>query len=39
MLNDEQRIRFTKRWTQAQPAVAMYVRATVRDADAANDIL
>jgi len=39
MLSEQQQIQFTKLWTEAQPAVAMYVRAMVRDAHAASDIL
>ena len=39
MIDDEQQIRFTQNWTKAQPDVAAYVRAVVRDADAAKDIV
>ena len=39
MIDDEQQVRFTQNWTKAQPDVAAYVRAVVRDADAAKDIV
>lgn len=39
MLDNEQQIRFTQLWTEAQPAVASYVRAVVRDAHVAKDII
>ena len=39
MLKDAQHTRFTEFWTDAQPAVLAYVRAVVRDAHAARDIV
>jgi len=39
MLDNEQQVRFTQLWTEAQPAVAAYVRAVVRDAHVAKDIV
>ena len=39
MLDDEQQVRFTQLWTETQPAVAAYVRALVRDSQAAHDIV
>ncbi|MDM4016468.1 sigma-70 family RNA polymerase sigma factor [Roseiconus lacunae] len=38
-MRSEQQIRFTKLWTEVQPAVAMYVRAIVRDPHATSDIV
>jgi len=39
MLDDEQQMQFTRLWTEAQPAVAAYVRAVVRDSHVAKDIV
>lgn len=39
MLNNDQQVQFTRLWTAAQPAVAAYVRAVVRDAHVAKDIV
>lgn len=39
MLDDLQQERFTRLWTDAQPAVAGYVHAIVRDAAAAKDLV
>ena len=39
MLDDKQQLQFTRFWTEAQPAVAAYVRAVVRDSDVAKDIV
>ena len=39
MLDEEKQVRFTQLWTEAQPAVAAYVRAIVRDSHASKDIV
>ena len=39
MLNNEEQEQFTRLWTEAQPSVAGYVRAVVRDVDVARDLL
>jgi len=39
MLDNKQQIRFTQLWTEAQPAVASYVRAVVRDSHVAKDVV
>lgn len=39
MLNNEDQEQFTRLWTQAQPSVAGYVRAVVRDVDVAKDVV
>lgn len=39
MLDSDQQVQFTQLWTQAQPAVAAYVRAVVRDTHVAKDIV
>ena len=39
MLDAEKQIRFTQLWTEAQPAVAAYVRAIVRDSHTSKDIV
>lgn len=39
MLSARDQERFTRLWTEAQPAVAGYVHATVRDVAAAKDIV
>ena len=38
-MDEDRQIRFTKLWTEAQPAVADYVQAVVRDSHAAKDIV
>ena len=38
-LDEEAQLRFTQLWTDAQPAVAAYLRAVVRDVDLAKDIV
>ena len=39
MLNNKEQEQFTRLWTQAQPSVAGYVRAIVRDGDVAKDVV
>lgn len=39
MPNEEQQLRFMRLWTAAQPAVANYVHALVRDRAVADDVL
>ena len=39
MLDEENQIRFTQLWTEAQPSVAAYVRAIIRDSHASKDIV
>ena len=38
-LDENAQLKFTQLWTDAQPAVAAYARALVRDADLARDIV
>lgn len=39
MLNEDQQIRFTKLWTEAQPAVSQFVASLIRDQWAVRDIV
>lgn len=39
MLDERQQERFMQLWTTAQPAVAGYIRAVMRDGDASKDVL
>lgn len=39
MLSNDEQERFTRFWTEAQPSVAGYVRAVVRDSDVAKDVV
>ncbi|MEO8353135.1 MAG: sigma-70 family RNA polymerase sigma factor [Chthoniobacteraceae bacterium] len=39
MLDEREQERFMQLWTGAQPAVSNYIRAVVRDASAAKDVL
>ena len=39
MLNESDQNRFIQHWTTAQPAVAGYIRAVVRDSASAKDVL
>lgn len=39
MLNDDQQIRFTQLWTEAQPTVSQYVASLIRDQGAVRDIV
>ena len=39
MLTDQEQERFIRLWTEAWPAVSAFVRAAVRDPEAANDLL
>ncbi|MCA9054912.1 MAG: sigma-70 family RNA polymerase sigma factor [Planctomycetaceae bacterium] len=39
MLNHQQQVDFSELWADAQPAVTAHVRAIIRDADAARDIV
>ena len=38
-MDEDEQLQFTRLWTEAQPAVADYVHAVVRDAHAAKDIV
>jgi len=39
MLNEDQQIRFTQLWTEAQPTVSQYVASLIRDQWAVRDIV